>query len=211
MHLALAETMSITEIILIRHGESEGNRQKRWQGHWDSPLSERGRLQAQALAARLARLPFDFLYSSDLSRARETAEIVAAATGHALIVEPRLRERNIGIFQGLTWEEIEARHPEEARRLQENWNEYQVPGGESEALFFERAVTTVEKLAQRHRGRRIVAVTHGGVLRAMLMRGLGLPREEARSYAVINAALNRFAYNDEGWELISWGEAEHLT
>src|SRR5688572_19962610 len=92
----------MTQLILIRHGETLWNTQHRMQGHADSPLTEDGLRQARQLAQRLTQIEFKALYSSDSGRALETARIVAAATGHEIIVDSRLRERNFGVFEGLT-------------------------------------------------------------------------------------------------------------
>src|SRR5688500_9825999 len=105
--------MQRTRVIVVRHGETAWNNEKRWQGHLDSPLTAKGLSQAQALARRLSGERFSALYTSDLGRAYQTAQLIAAATGHSVVLDSRLRERKLGVFQGLTSEEIRAVHAEE--------------------------------------------------------------------------------------------------
>ena len=99
-----------TTLLAIRHGETVWNSEKRYQGHGDSPLTETGRNQVAALGRRMEKIRFDALISSDLGRAQQTASIVADYTGHSLEIDSRLRERNYGIFEGMTVPEIKAGH-----------------------------------------------------------------------------------------------------
>ena len=101
----------MTTLLLARHGETDWNRARRWQGHADRPLTARGRTQAADLAARLAHIALEAVYSSDLQRARETAEPVATTHGLELVQLPELREVNVGSWQGLTRDEAEIRFP----------------------------------------------------------------------------------------------------
>src|SRR5512143_2700333 len=118
-------------IIAIRHGETEWNALGREQGQLDSPLTALGVEQAEAIARRLRRQAFSALYSSDLGRALQTAEIVARATGASIEVDPGLRERHTGIFQGMTKEQMAALYPVEYAAYRSDPYSYQVPGGES--------------------------------------------------------------------------------
>jgi len=117
-----------TTLLVIRHGETIWNRQNRFQGHGDSPLTETGRAQAQALGRRLAKTPIDSLICSDLGRAIETATIIADSTGHGLHTDQRLRERNFGVLEGLTGEEIRAGHQEVFERLYADDPDYAIQG-----------------------------------------------------------------------------------
>ena len=105
----------MTELLLVRHGETDWNRDRRFQGHADPPLNETGREQANALAEELAGEEIELVYTSDLQRARETAQIVGARLGAGVVPLPALREIDVGEWQGLTWPEIEQRFPEGAR------------------------------------------------------------------------------------------------
>ena len=125
----------MTQLILIRHGETVWNQQRRMQGHSDSPLSETGMRQARLLARRLKQIEFSTLYSSDSGRAHHTARSVAAVTGHDIVLEPRLRERHFGAFEGLTGSEIEAKYPADYARFKSRDQAHVIPGGESASQF----------------------------------------------------------------------------
>lgn len=161
-----------TTILLARHGESDWNRSKQWQGFADRPLTERGRRQAAELAERLEATELDAIYASDLQRARETAEIVARAKGLAVETRPDLREVDVGSWSGLTRAEAEARFPEHyARWLQgsEGWED-----GETYDQLGERVVGAIERIASEHDGERVLVVAHGGTIRAIHAAALGL-------------------------------------
>jgi broad specificity phosphatase PhoE len=143
-----------TTLLLARHGETDWNRERRWQGHADTELNDVGRAQARALAGELAAQPPDAVYTSDLSRARETAQIVAAELGLPVVVDPRLREVDVGSWSGLTSTEISERFPGAAR-----------PGETNEALG-ERVVAALCDIAAAHDGGTVLVLTHGGAMRA---------------------------------------------
>ena len=143
----------MTTLLLVRHGETDWNADGRWQGHADVPLNERGRAQAQALAEQLAaEEPLDVVYSSDLARARETAEIVARRLGVELVLERDLREIDVGSREGRTWSEIDD-VPE--------WD------GEPHEAHGVRVVSALLRIARAHDGR-VLVVTHGGSVRRVL-------------------------------------------
>jgi broad specificity phosphatase PhoE len=168
----------MTRIHLVRHGETEWNRELRWQGHSDPPLNEQGRDQARRLAAALARTPFAAVYSSDLRRASETAEIVAAALGLPVRVDPALREIDVGSWEGFTLAELEARFPEAVARWQET-GDHGWDNGESHEEMLTRAREAVGSIAARHDGEDIIVVSHGGPIRALkaLAAGVAYPRD----------------------------------
>ena len=202
--------MERTEIILVRHGETVWNLEKRYQGQLDSPLTERGVAQAEAIAARLACCTFDGLYASDLGRAWKTAEVIACSTGHQIVPEPRLRERNFGIFQGLNRTAMREEYPEEYQQYMGNYAAYVVPGGESLDQLSERAVTCLEELAARHMGGRLVLVSHGGALSALVKHVLGIPVAAARPFRLFNAGFNLIASNSGSWMLETLSDVSHL-
>jgi len=199
-----------TELILLRHGETEWNALGRLQGHLDSPLSAEGLRQADALAARLRALPFDALYSSDLGRALETARRIAGRTGHAVRPDARLRERGLGILEGLTREQARERHPEVFAAYATNAPDFVVPGGESSLQRLGHAVECLAELGARHAGERVVVVTHGGVLSSFFRHSLGIPPGTPRAFSVLNACWNQFDYHDGGFRLVTWGDITHL-
>jgi alpha-ribazole phosphatase/probable phosphoglycerate mutase len=152
--------MSATRIVLVRHGETEWNRRRRVQGHTDVPLNDEGRRQAHALAAELDGEEVDAVYSSDLSRARETAEILSTARAVPVVSLPELREKHFGTWEGLTDREVLERFPDAHAT---GWGD-----GESSDEMAERIVRVVERIVEAHEGELVLVVTHGGPMRAIL-------------------------------------------
>jgi broad specificity phosphatase PhoE len=146
----------MTTILLARHGETDWNREGRWQGWADPPLNATGREQARALAEELRHTPFDAVYSSDLRRAHETAEIVAAPHRVPVVVNPGLREIDVGSWSGLTRPEITARFPDGTR-----------PDGETHEQHAARVRAAVTRIARAHPGGRVLVVGHGGTVRSI--------------------------------------------
>lgn len=142
----------MTTLLLIRHGETDWNAERRWQGHADVPLNARGREQARELAEQLAGDRIDAIYSSDLSRARDTAAIVGARLGLPVVPDPDLREIDVGAAEGLTWEES-------AALREDGWK------GEPKEAHAERFLRALDRIASAHPDARVVVVTHGGSMR----------------------------------------------
>lgn len=203
--------MSKTEFIVIRHGETAWNAQARIQGHLDSPLNEEGLAQALLVGERLARESFSTLYSSDLGRALQTAQPIADRTAHDVVREPRLRERHLGAFQGLTGMQCEHDYPQDYARFKARDPDHVVPGGESVRQLFQRVSAIFSELARRHADERVVVVTHGGVLDALNRFAGGIPLERPRDFAIYNASLNFILCEDERWSVERWGDISHLT
>ncbi len=201
-----------TELILIRHGETEFNTRGVYQGHGDSALTARGEAQARALAVRVRALDCcPTLYCSDLGRARRTAELIADPRRHSVVLEPGLRERGHGVFEGLSRADIAQRHPDEWAAYISGDPDHAPPGAESQRQLVARVCATIQRLAQRHPGERIVAVTHGGVLVAFVKQVLGIPARAPRRFDVGNASLSVFYRDPErGWMVRSLGDAAHL-
>ncbi len=203
--------MSDTRIILVRHGETEWNREGRIQGfHSDSSLTETGHAQARAVAARLAGEGIDALYASDSGRTRQTVEPIAAATGMAAIPDAGVRERNYGIFEGRTFAEIEKVFPADFQKYRTRDPHYAIEGGESAVQFRDRIVASLEAIARRHAGGRAVVVTHGGVVGSLYRVAMAMPLDAPRVYSMRNASLNRFRFGSDRWELEVWGDVSHL-
>lgn len=199
-----------TEFIVIRHGETVWNSERRMQGQMNSALSELGRAQARALGKRMRTERFDMLYSSDLQRAHETAQAVAAVTGHEIRQDVRLRERAFGIFEGLTHAEMREREPQEYVRFRQRDPDYSVPGGETPRQFFERSMACFHDLASRHRGARVVVVAHGLILDSLYRAAHDFDLTATRTLDLINASLNEFHLFDGRWQMIAWGDRAHL-
>ncbi|MEX2464313.1 MAG: histidine phosphatase family protein, partial [Gaiellaceae bacterium] len=162
----------MTTILLARHGESDWNAEKRWQGHADRPLTERGRRQARALAERLAEIELDVVYSSDLRRARETAEAVAGAKGLEVRALPDLREVDVGSWSGLTRLEAKERFPDNYARWLDGGHGW--PDGETYEEMMERILEAVQRIVAKHPDERVLIVAHGGPIRAIHAHALGM-------------------------------------
>ncbi len=203
--------MSETTIIAIRHGETEWNRERRMQGTTDTRLSDLGRVQARALGRHLRSHGFTALYSSDLSRARDTAHAIAEHTGRTVVIDARLQERRFGIFEGLLAAEIRARYPEEHARFASRDPDYEVPGGESASAFTARCLGCLAEIAARHPGEQVVVVTHGLVLDSLYRAAHQLAHGEPRPVPLINASMNHFGYGAGAWRMVLWGDVSHLA
>lgn len=189
----------MTTLLLVRHGETDWNRDGRWQGQADAPLNERGREQARALADELAGEPVEAVYASDLSRARETAEIIAARLdGRPVEVDPRLREVHVGAWSGLTMAEIEERYPAAVARWRAGDPAHDFAGGETYAAMGERVVDALAEIASRHPEGEVLVVLHGGSIRGVLAHAAGITYAEhgRRQAHVTNCGFVRVAVRD---------------
>ncbi|MCC6457122.1 MAG: histidine phosphatase family protein [Caldilineaceae bacterium] len=201
-----------TEFILIRHGETIWNVEGRFQGQQDSPLTPLGIAQAEAAAVHVCTYTPTALYSSDLTRTLQTAQPIALATGLTTIHEPALRERNLGIFEGLTHAEAEMRHGAEYMRFAAREPEYVLPAGESLAQLSQRGMGILATLAQRHPGERVAIVSHGALLTAILRHIQGIELHLPSPFTIHNGSISRVHYHDTpgAWSLITLGEVLHL-
>ncbi|MES2323944.1 MAG: histidine phosphatase family protein [Pseudomonadota bacterium] len=206
--------MPTTRIVLIRHGETAWNAERRLQGHIDIALNGEGVRQADALSRALAGEQVDAVISSDLQRAHQTAQAVARPHGMQVSTDPLLRERCFGGFEGLLYADIEARFPREFKAWQaRDVDSVMPPGlrvGETFRQFYDRCVAAIAFHAARHPGQVLALVAHGGVLECAYRAALGLSLETPRDFPVMNASINRFTFRAGKLELASWGEVEHL-
>jgi broad specificity phosphatase PhoE len=198
-------------ILAVRHGEAEWNVAGREMGHLDSALTHLGQLQASALSRRLGRLRVDIVYTSDLGRAQRTGERISEACGVPLVVDEGLRERNMGIFQGLTVQEMRDQFPEERSAYESDRLDYVIPGGESGRQRLERSVRVMTAIAESHPDQNVVAVTHGGFLMGFFEHVLGMPSGEGWRFRRYNASFNAFEYLDGRWSLETWNDVQHLA
>ena len=206
----------MTEFLLVRHGETAWNRELRFQGQRDIPLNDMGWEQARRVAVRLGGEAADVLLSSDLLRARETAQPTGDAKALALVLEPDLREQSFGLVEGLTAHEIRAQHPEVLAHWARFDADYQIPHGESVRQFSARVLGAMQRLAQQHVGQRLIVVTHGGVLDMIYRSAKGMPLNGPRQCEIPNGGINQVhaALDRTGalhLEIVSWGDAEHLA
>jgi probable phosphoglycerate mutase len=205
---------SVTRIIAIRHGETAWNVETRLQGQLDIDLNEKGRWQAQQVGLALADEEIARVYSSDLIRARDTAQAIASHNRHLAIRELHihrgLRERGFGLFEGKTYADVEATWPEASRRWRQRDPTFAPPGGETPMQVRERVATALAELASRHAGEQIVLVAHGGIMdvlyRLATNQGIGTPR----TWELGNAAINRMLWTPEAFTLVGWADTRHL-
>jgi len=207
--------MERTRILLIRHGQSRGNAERRFGGHSPTPLSEHGRAQAEATALALKGEGVSAIYSSDLLRAVETAAPLARETGLAVERSPDLRERNVGRMEGLTFKEAAERFPEEYAALIRRDFEHVLPGGESFRQMLDRAAAAVDRAIELHRGGTIALFSHSGticILALHLMGALDAPELRPVWIASSNCGVTRFEFQHGGLtRLLTVNDTRHLA
>lgn len=202
--------MGNCELILVRHGETPWNRDRRLQGHTDIDLNEEGRRQAHAVAATLAREPVAAVYTSDLRRARRTADAIAFAAGIEVRPDARLRERNYGILEGHRLDELPERFPIQFADWQARRVDAAIERGETLAVFNARVVGALERIARAHVGQRIVVTAHGGVLDCAYRAATRTPLEAKRAWDLLNASINRIDFDGHAFSLRQWAVVDHL-
>ena len=204
-----------THVVIIRHGQSQGNAEGRFGGHTDTPLSPRGRKQAQATAKALASEKFTAIYSSDLPRAIETASPLAKLTGVKLETTDALRERSVGVMEGLTFEEAAEQHPEQYQALLRRDFEHVLSGGESYRQTLDRASRMLDEAIEQHRGGRIALFAHTGticILILHLMGALDAPDLKPVWIATANCGIARFDLRDDGFiRVLTLNDTRHLV
>lgn len=183
----------MTTIFLARHGESDWNVEKRFQGHSDRPLTERGRKQAHALADLVASEKIDAVYTSPLSRAQETAEIVAARAGLEPVALPELREVDTGSWSGLSRADVEARFPDGFLRWRSGGSGWE--DGETYEQMAERVIGALRTIAEDHPDGRVLVISHGGPIRAIHAAAEGVAIDDYRRLKPVepNARLSAVA------------------
>ena len=198
-----------TRLLLIRHAQTEWNIQRRFQGHGDSPITEEGQEQLQRLKSRLAGLDFDVVYSSDLRRTLETSKMLS---GKQRVEEPRLRERGVGILEGLNLVQIMAEHAEAFRAFRSGDKDHQIEGGESLQIALNRAWTFLEEIPEKHPGAELAAVSHAGLIRLICKQILGLALDAPNFFQIPNTSLTQLVFSpkDRSWSLEYLADTTHL-
>lgn len=199
-----------TTLYFVRHGETAWNVEGRIQGHLDIPLNDAGLAQADAVGRRLAGEGFDAIYSSDLIRAYRTASPVAADPGRDIVRDRRLRERHLGVLQGLTGAEALARQPAAWKVFKSRDPALALEGGESLGEFSNRILGFVREALRIHAGGRVLIVTHGGALDAAYRHATGMPPSVARDFPIYNASVNVLSHRNGKWNIDAWGDVSHL-
>jgi broad specificity phosphatase PhoE len=195
----------VTVLLLARHGETDWTHEKRWQGHADPPLNERGRAQARALAGTLGDVRLDAIYSSDLLRASQTATMVAEGRAIEVRLDPELRENDFGDWTGLTRDEVERRFPHGSllrRSGRKGWG-----GGESYEDMADRIVRAVDRIAATHPEELVLVVTHNGPIRAVHAQvfGVGYAQYRQSAKSIKKGSLSAVRLEDGVWAAVASG------
>ena len=193
--------MAATLLYLIRHGRVAGAERRRFIGHLDVPLSPEGEAEIQTLAARLSTVRLAEVYSSDLARARRSAELIATPHGLAPRITPALREMAMGRWEGLTAEEIQSSERDAFNAWTARIGEFPFPEGESVPELVARAWPVVEEIVSTHARGRVAVVAHGGTNRAILCRALGLPFHRLLSFGQDYGAVSLLEWTGARWRL----------
>lgn len=199
-----------TRLIAIRHGETAWNAENRIQGQLDIDLNARGRWQGARLGAALLDDGLAVVYASDLKRAFDTAGALAAAVGCEVRVDPGLRERHFGEFQGFTYDEIGQRWPASFERWRQRDPAFGPAGGETLQAFYRRSIATATRIAAGHPGQSIALVAHGGVLDCLYRAAARIALEAPRTWKVGNAGVSRLLCTADGFTLVGWNDEQHL-
>ena len=202
----------MTEFLLIRHGETDWNRQLRFQGQIDVPLNELGLAQADRLARHLSQSEWDQaleLHCSDLLRARQTAAPLANER-RVLQAHEGLREQGFGVFEGQSVAELQQQQPDLWAQWRRFDADFELPGGESTQRFHGRVMQALAQLAEQHWGERLVVITHGGVLDMVWRTVHGQSLHGYRQCTIPNAGLNHLSWEDGRWHILTWAEVDHL-
>ena len=203
-----------THVLLIRHGQSEGNAERRFGGHTATPLSPRGRKQAHATAQALKDDSLTAIYSSDLARAVETAQPLAALTGLPINSTDAFRERSVGVMEGLTFEDAAQRHPDEYAALLRRDFEHVLSGGESYRQLLDRARNKLDAIIEQHKGGRIAVFSHTGTICIMalhLMGALDAPELKPVWISSANCGITRFELRSDGFvRVLAVNDTRHL-
>ncbi|MGZ3236396.1 MAG: histidine phosphatase family protein [Burkholderiaceae bacterium] len=205
----------MTEILLIRHGETDWNAQKRLQGHLDIGLNAEGQRQARALGQALLDESLDAIYASDLQRAKHTAQAIATPRGMTVQIDLNLRERCYGAFEGLRHAEISERYPQEFAAWRAREMDARYPDGKNiaETLreFSTRVLGAITGIASRSNHKKIAIVTHGGVLECVYREAKGIGYASPRDFDILNASINRLVWNGDCLQVKQWSDVTHLV
>jgi probable phosphoglycerate mutase len=201
----------MTELVLIRHGETDMNRELRFQGQVNVGLNATGHEQARRLAARMAGEQADAVYVSDLLRARQTAEPIASELALAPVPESGLREQHFGQVDGMRVDDIQREHPEAWAGWLRFEEDFAMPEGESTRAFHARVMDAVNRVVAAHVGQTLVIVTHGGVLDMIYRTARSLGLSGPRQSDIPNAGLNRIRVRDGAFDILSWADTRHLA
>lgn len=201
--------MAIQQLVFLRPGETDWNRMERWQGTVAVPLNEMGRAQAERAAQYIRNTGMNALYTSDLQRALQTAQIIADAIGLQPIQDARLRERAVGIWQGLTRQEIASWYPDEYAQLQADPENYRIPGGESRRDVRERVQSFMTDLFAREQSEVVGILSHTTAMRLLLPELV--PDFEPNKIKYSNMSVTTLGREGNGpWRITMLDDTRHL-
>jgi len=200
----------MTKVILVRHGQTVWNLEMKYQGHTDIALTEKGVKQAQLVADALAEDTIAGVYSSDLSRAYNTAEIIACKHDLPVIAIPELREVSFGEWEGLSYDKINHNWPELMSKLFTHPDEIRIPGGETFRELKDRAQTAIQRLITNHPNETIIVVSHGGTIRTVICAALGIPLNNVWNIRQDNTAINILEYFKDHTMVALVNDTHHL-
>ena len=221
--------MSTTEILIVRHGQTSWNVERRIQGWRDIELNENGHSQAKALATFLAaqhqqpEQRIDAVYSSDLLRAQQTAQAVAQSLTLPFRVIQGIRERNYGVLEGVPFDRMHEHDPVSAKVWAERDPDGIIPNGETLRQFHQRVTDSLHTVASDHPGQRVIVVTHGGAMDIIWRQATGTDLQAPRKALLLNASINRIGITPNQtdttppsvdafrWSLVDWGNVDHLA
>ena len=199
-----------TTLILIRHGETPYNRDRRYQGHRNTPLTRKGKRQAKEIAFRLKNESLNAIYSSDLKRTKCTAEVINHYHSLKINILPQLREIDFGDWEGKTHDEIQR----EWRGLLDEWerkpSQIKIPRGESIKDLVERIRSTIKKIVSNHPDQRVAIITHGGPIRIILMDALGLGLDDWWKTITSNGGISIIEYQSNKAKVLLQNDTSHL-
>jgi len=200
-----------SRVLLIRHGETIWNQERRCQGFTDVPLSERGAEQAKALALALKTLPLAAIYCSDLIRAKKTAEIIAEP--HRILIRPeaRLREMNQGVLEGQNLEGLLSGHPELLKKWMQEPAEVEMPEGESLRSVQARAWNALQDIVKRHPEETVAVISHNLACLGIICQAINLDLNHFRRLRIENASISELYFTSHGPVLIRLNDLNHLA
>lgn len=199
-----------TEIFLIRHGETVWNTKKLIQGQLDSPLTDNGIRQSNLLSKRIKKINPDIIYTSDLKRAIDTANIINQHINKDVIKISGVRERHWGVFQGADWPKVKKFFPTQYKYYKNDSKNYTIPNGESYNQVAKRTMDSLSDIIKNHRNQKIVVVTHGGVISPLIRNLLSIPYKTHRKFMISNTSITKLLYNEFGFSILSLGDIAHL-
>ncbi len=197
---------SVTRVSIVRHGETEWNLADKMQGVSDSPLTPKGISLAKELGEKLVGMKFSKIYTSDLGRAYDTAKYINEKLGLEIIPEPRLRERNMGIFEGHNWAYVKEHYPEDFKKAVSEDLEYRIPEGQSKQDYVDMIADFMKFVTEKHPGENILVVTHRGFIDFFMRQVLGISVNARRCFKVGNTSLNIFSFEKGRWMLEHFGD-----